>query len=112
LHSDDTSDGLYGCVNGAVLSEHLLEPALREAERFLPRNTQPTICGFPATNGIIYHTSNGVLQSVPGLKNPPFELTLESPQEAPLHRQVDALAAALQTILVEYRSLMAVAQNI
>ncbi len=112
LHSDDTSDGLYGFVNGAVLSENLLEPALREAERFLPRNTRPQIDGFPANNGIIYHSYNGVLQSVPGLSNPPFELTLETPKKAPLHRQVEALAAALQTILVEYRYLMAVAQNI
>jgi hypothetical protein len=112
LHCDDTSNGLYGYVNGAVLSESLLEPALREAERFLPRNTQPHIDGFPANNGIIYHSYNGVLQAVPGLKQPPFELTLETPKDAPVHLQVDAFCAALQTILVEYRYLMAMAQNI
>jgi hypothetical protein len=39
-------------------------------------------------------------------------LTLETPQKAPLHRQADAFAAALKTILVEYRYLMAIAQNI
>lgn len=55
---------------------------------------------------------NGVLRSVPGLPRPPFELTLETPQKAPLHRQVDAFAAALKTVLVEYRYLMAIAQNI
>jgi len=49
---------------------------------------------------------------VPGLHRSPFELTLETPQNAPLHRQVEALAAALQTVLVEYRYLMAIAQNI
>jgi hypothetical protein len=112
LHSDDTSRGLYGFVNGAVLSENLLEPALREAEQFLPRNKRRQIDGFPAHNGIIYQGYNGVLRSVPGLHRPPFELTLEAPQKAPLHRQVEALAAALQTILVEYRYLMAIAQNI
>lgn len=112
LHSDDTSDGLYGFVNGAVLSQNLLEPALREAERFLPRNTRHIIDGFPARNGIVHQCYQGVLRSVPGLPRPPFELTLETPQKAPLHRQVDAFAAALQTILVEYRYLMAVAQNI
>jgi hypothetical protein len=112
LHSDDTSNGLYGYVNGAVLSEHLLEPALREAERFLPRNRGGVIDGFAARNGIIYESYDGVLRSVPGLSRPPFELTLETPQAAPLHLQVDALAAALQTILVEYRYLVAVAQNI
>lgn len=112
LHSDDTSEGLYGFVNGAVLSEHLLEPALREAERFLPRNLRRTIDGFPARNGIVDQCYNGVLRSVPGLERPPFELILETPQKAPLPRQIDAFAAALQTILVEYRYLMALAQNI
>ena len=112
LHSDDTSDGLYGFVNGAVLSENLLEPALREAGQILPRNKRRTIDGFPARKGIIYESYNGVLRSVPGLPRPPFELTLETPQAAPLHRQVDAFAAALKTILVEYRYLMAIAQNI
>jgi hypothetical protein len=112
LHSDDTSDGLYGYVNGAVLSENLLEPALREAAEVLPRNRSRQIDGFPARDSIIYESYNGVLRSVPGLPRPPFELTLETPQKAPLHRQVDAFAAALRTILVEYRYLMAIAQNI
>jgi murein peptide amidase A len=112
LHADDTSNGVYGFANGAVLSEHLLEPALRAAETFLPRNRRRTIDGFPARKGIIYSSYNGMLQSPKGLRQPPFELTLETPQHAPLHLQVDAFNAALQTILVEYRYLMAVAQNI
>jgi predicted deacylase len=32
LHSDDTSQGLYGFVKGSVLSEHLLQPALLAAD--------------------------------------------------------------------------------
>jgi hypothetical protein len=112
LHSDDTSPGLYGFVNGAVLSENLLEPALRAGESFLPRNRRRSIDGFPARKGIVYNCYDGVLKAVPGLKPPPFEITLETPQKAPLHLQVEALAAALQTILVEYRYLMAIAQNI
>lgn len=112
LHSDDTSDGLYGFVKGAVLSEHLLEPALLEASRFLPRNHRETIDGFPARSGIIHDGYGGMLQSIPGLPQPPFEITLETPQKAPLHRQVDAFVAALQTILTEFRYLQAVAQNI
>ena len=112
LHSDNTSNGVYGYVNGAVLSENLLEPALQSAEKFLPRNRRRVIDGFPAKNGIIYKSFDGVLRSVPGLQPPPFELTLETPQKAPLHLQVEAFAAALQTVLVEYRYLMAVAQNI
>src|SRR5581483_4534520 len=112
LHADDTSDGLYGYVAGAVLSEHLLEPALREAEQFLPRNHQRQIDGFAARNGIVSQCFDGVLRAPRDMQRPPFEITLETPQKASLHRQVEAFSAALQTILVEYRYLMAIAQNI
>ncbi len=112
LHTDDTSDGLYGYVAGAVLSENLLEPALREAERFLPRNRRRQIDGFAARNGIISESYPGVLRAPGNLQRPPFEITLETPRLAPLHRQVEAFSAALQTVLVEYRYLMAIAQNI
>jgi len=112
LHSDDTSDGLYGFVSGAVLTENLLEPALREAERFLPRNRRKVIDGFVARSGIITNGYSGVLKSLPGLARPPFEITFETPQLSPLHRQVESAVVALRTILVEYRYLMAIAQNI
>jgi len=112
LHTDDTSDGLYGYVAGAIHSENLLQPALREAEQFLPRNTGNKIDGFDATNGVITQCFNGVLRAPRNMKRPPFEITLETPQKAPLHRQVEAFSVALQTILVEYRHLMAIAQNI
>ena len=113
LHSDDTpGSGLYGYVNGAVLSEFLLEPALQAAEKFLPRDQRKTIDNFPAKNGIIYEAFDGVLRSVPGLPRPPFELTLETPQSAPLQLQVTALTVALQSIVTEYRSLLSFAQNI
>ena len=112
LHSDDATNGLYGFVSGAVLSEHLLEPALQAAEQFLPRNSGRVIDGFDAQRGIITDGYRGVLQAVPGLSSPPFEITFETPQKAPLHLQVEAFNAALQTILVEYRYLMALAQNI
>ena len=61
LHSDNTSNGVYGYVNGSVLSENLLEPALRAAEKFLPRDRRPVIDGFPARDGIIYRSFEGVL---------------------------------------------------
>jgi hypothetical protein len=112
LHTDDTSDGIYGYASGAVLSENLLEPALREAEQFLPRNSGENIDGFPAKNGIITQCFNGVLKAPQNVQRPPFEITLETPQKAPLHRQVEAFSIALQTILVEYRYLMAIAANI
>jgi murein peptide amidase A len=112
LHSDNTSQGVYGYVNGSVLSENLLEPALRAAEKHLPRDRRPVIDGFPARDGIIYRSYEGVLRSLPGMERPPFELTFETPQRAPLYLQVEAAAAALQTILQEYRPLRSFAQNI
>jgi predicted deacylase len=113
LHSDDTSPGLYGFATGAVLSEYLLEPALRAAERFLPRNHGPVIDGFAARRGIINDDIyQGVLRSPNGLAQPPFEITFETPQLTPPDLQSAAVDAALRTILIEYRSLMALAQNI
>lgn len=112
LHADDTSAGLYGFVNGEVLSKYLVEPALRAAERFLPRNRDHRIDGFPAEGGIIYECYNGVLQAPAGLSHPPFEITLETPHLADMDLQVEAFCAALETILLEYRALISVAQNI
>ncbi len=112
LHADDTSHGLYGFVNGEVLSKHLLEPALRAGERYIPRNREAQIDGFAADQGIIYECYNGVLQSPAGMQQPPFEITLETPHASPLSLQVSALHAALESILTEYRSVMAIAQNI
>jgi len=112
LHSDDTSSGLYGFVNGTVLAQHLVQPALESAERFLPRNVGMRIDGFPAQKGIIYECYNGVLQAPEGMTQPPFEITLETPHHAPMDLQVEAFSAALETILVEYRGLMSIAQNI
>ena len=62
--------------------------------------------------GIITEGYRGVLRSVPGLPRPPFEVTFETPQTAPVHRQVEAFNAALKTMLVEYRYLIAIAQDI
>jgi murein peptide amidase A len=112
LHADDTSSGLYGFVNGAVLSQYLVEPALSAGERFIPRNRERQIDGFAADRGIIYECYNGVLQAPAGLSHPPFEITLETPHAAPRELQVEAFCAALETILVEYRSLISIAQNI
>ena len=112
LHSDDTSDGLYGFVNGEVLSENLLDPALRAAEQYLPRNLAHSIDGFSAHRGIIHEGYLGTLRAVPNVKPRPFEITFETPKFAPQDRQVAAAATALETILVEYRQFMAISQSI
>ena len=112
LHSDDTSDGLYGFVRGAVLTRGLLEPALAAAEKVVARNRKPIIDGFPAENGIISQCYDGILTSPPELHPAPFEIILETPQSAPMEAQVHAFAVAMRTILVEYQKLLAFAANL
>jgi hypothetical protein len=112
LHTDDTSAGLYGFVRGAVLTRGLLEPALAAAEKVIPRNPSRIIDGFPAENGIISQCYEGILTSPPELDPAPFEIILETPHSAPLDRQVQALALAVETVLAEYQKLLAFAANL
>lgn len=112
LHADDTSDGLYGFVRGAVLARSLLEPALCSAEKILPRNCGAVIDGFAAENGIISQCYDGILTSPPKLENSPFEIILETPQQAPEAKQVDAFVNASLTILAEYRKFIAFAADL
>jgi hypothetical protein len=112
LHSDDTSEGLYGFFRGPDLSKELLEPALWAAERHLYRNTRLVIDGFRARRGLIDGGYSGILAAPPGTQPMPFELTFETPASAPLHLQVEATVAALHSILAEYRIVMSLAQSI
>ena len=112
LHTDDTSDGFYGIVRGATLTKHLIEPALQAAEKFLPRDRRAVIDGFQARNGVIRDCYDGVLSAPPRSRPRPFEIILETPQPPPEYLKVCALVLALQTILAEYRQLIAYAQNI
>lgn len=112
LHADDTSDGMYGFVRGAVLSKGLLEPALKAAEAVLPRNRDPLIDGFPAHEGIISECYDGILTSPPDLQPLPFEIILETPHSAAEEKQVEALVRALSAILLEYQKLLAFAANL
>lgn len=112
LHTDDTSDGLYGYAHGPVLTQHLLRPALAAAAQLLPRNQAEIIDGFRARDGIIRDSYEGVLRAPPGVKPRPFEVILETPHHAPQYLQEAALALALCTILDEYRKLIAYAQNL
>jgi len=111
LHADDTSDGIYGFVRGAVLTRALLDPALAAAETVLPRNRNSIIDGFAAENGIISECYDGILTSPPELHPQPFEIIFETPQAAPLSRQADAVLVAVRTVLVEYQKFLAFAAN-
>lgn len=112
LHADDTSDGMYGFVRGATLTENLLRPALREAGKILPRNNNALIDGFAARDGMIYDVYEGILGAPSGVEPVPFEVILETPHSAPLDLQVSALNAAVKTILAEYREMISFAQDI
>ena len=112
LHSDDTSNGMYGFVRGAVLAKSLLEPALIAAEQYLPRNRDAVIDGFAAENGIISHCYDGVLTAPPKLAGTPFEIILETPHAAAMERQVQALLGSMQAILGEYRKFIAFAAGL
>lgn len=112
LHADDTSEGVYGFVRGAVLSQALLEPALRAASAILPRNRNSIIDGFPARDGIISECYDGILTSPRDLDPTPFELILETPQSAPDARQEEALLLALHSILAEYQNFLSYAADL
>lgn len=112
LHSDDTSAGLYGFVRGALLARSLLEPALRAAERILPRNEQVVIDGFPAERGIISECYEGILTAPPKLENSPFEIIFETPHQTPVEKQVEAFVVAILSILAEYRKFIAFAADL
>jgi murein peptide amidase A len=112
LHTDDTSDGFYGIVRGATLTKHLVEPALRAAEKLLPRDERSIIDGFAARHGIIYDTFEGILSAPPKVRPRPFEIILETPAAPPAYMKETAFVAALQTILVEYQKFIAYAPNL
>ena len=112
LHADDTSEGIYGFVRGATLTENLLRPALREAGKILPRNNSALIDGFAARDGMIYDVYEGILAAPVEVQPVPFEIIFETPHFAPIDLQVAALDAAMRTILQEYRAIISFAQNI
>jgi len=112
LHTDDTSNGFYGFARGPTLTRSLIEPALRAAEAYLPRNNNAVIDGFPASNGIIRDSYPGVLSAPPRVSPRPFEIILETPQAAPSYMKERAMVAALQTILARYREFIAYAPNL
>jgi protein MpaA len=112
LHTDDTTDGVYGFVGGATLTEHLLKPALAAAERALPINAASEIDGFHAVNGIIHSRYDGILCAPAEQRPPPFEIILETPQHAHTSAQRGAFVLALRAILTEYRSVISFASDI
>ncbi|MFZ4598042.1 MAG: peptidase M14 [Terrimicrobiaceae bacterium] len=112
LHSDDTSEGLYGFVKGNQLTRYVLEPSLEAASVHLPRNLDRSIDNFQANNGVIEKGYTGILGAPPTQKPRPFEIVFETPHNAPLDLQVEANITAILSMLENFRSMIAQGQNI
>jgi hypothetical protein len=112
LHSDNTSEGLYGYAHGRLLNEALLKPALRASERILPRNHSPLIDGFEASEGLIHRCFEGVLSAPRAQRPQPFDLIFETPALSPLNLQIEATLIAIETVLEEYRVFLAHSINL
>ncbi len=112
LHADNTSQGFYGYARGALLTRQLMEPVLKAAEELLPRNRHSFIDGFHARDGVITECFDGVLGARPNSRSRPFEIILESPQQAPQFLQELAFASSLRAVLEEYRKFIAHAANL
>jgi hypothetical protein len=112
LHSDDTSEGIYGYAHGRLLNEELLRPALRACEGILPRDPRANIDGFVATESMLCDCYPGVLSAPPEQEPKPFDLIFETPAGAPHARQVAATVSALKSVLSEYRRFIAFGQNL
>ena len=112
LHADDETPGLYAFALGAQITEHVVEPALRAAERFLPRNCHPVIDNFTAQNGLILKGYPGMLCAPPEQSPRPFEIVFETPTYADFEHQVAANLAFLRAALDQYLQMQAVGQDL
>jgi hypothetical protein len=112
LHADDETPGLYAFALGAQVTEHVVEPALLAAERFLPRNCHPVIDNFTAQNGLIRKGYPGMLCAPPEQSPRPFEIVFETPAHADFEHQVAANLAFLRAALDQYLQMQAVGQDL
>jgi hypothetical protein len=112
LHADCDSPGLYAFALGAQVTENVVEPALRAAERVLPRNLESTIDNFDARDGLIRQGYDGMLCAAPEAYPKPFEIVFETPHQADMDQQVEANVVFLQTALAQYQQLMAIGQDL
>ena len=112
LHADNESRGLYAFALGAQVTQHVVEPALRAAEKVLPRNCDPTIDNFTAQNGLIRKGYPGMLCAAPEARPHPFEIVFETPHQAELEAQIAANLVFLRHALDQYLQLQAVGQDL
>ena len=112
LHADNDSGGVYAFALGAQVTQHVVEPALRAAEKVLPRNCDATIDNFTARNGLIRKGYPGMLCAAPEARPRPFEIVFETPHHADLEKQIEANLVFLRHALDQYQQLQAVGQDL
>jgi murein peptide amidase A len=100
LRSSGAINGFTGHARGATLTRHLVGPALQSAEQFVP---------LAQGNDALEET---ILTAPSGIQPRPFEVLLQSTQNAPSFLKECAFVTALHTILLEYRKFIAYARNI
>ena len=106
------NNGIHAHVASPTLNKALVQPALKAAGKFLPRDENRK------GDQIIPATTVGRNRYEWGLGNPaelkpaPFEITLETPRKAPPELQAKATVAALNSIIEEYRPFLASQPNI
>ena len=103
LHTDDTSEGIYGYVNGNTLTRHLLEPALRVTSSIIPRDDRSEIDTHPANDSMIFGGYQGILGAPEEQHPQPFSIVFETPHHAPMGKQVEAHLSAIREILSLFR---------
>ena len=104
LHTDDTSDGVYGFAHYGTGTDDLLHDALETAHHALPRCRSTLIDGFAANNAIVRECYAGVLSAPPEQQPRPWEIILETPQREPERLQRQAFVLAVAMILARYRT--------
>ena len=112
LHADNDSPGLYAFALGAQVTKYVVEPALRAAEKILPRNCDATIDNFTARNGLIRKGYPGMLCAAPEARPRPFEIVFETPHHADHEKQIEANLIFLRHALEQYQQLQAVGQDL
>jgi murein peptide amidase A len=104
LHTDDTSDGVYGFAHYGTGTDDLLHDALETAHHALPRCRSTLIDGFAANNAIVRECYAGVLSAPPEQQPRPWEIILETPQREAERLQRQAFVLAVAMILARYRT--------
>ena len=106
LRTDEKAEGLCGWAAAPMLRQHLIEPAQRAAEVFLPRD------GRLSSDAALQSGVIGGISAPPKVRLRPFEITLATPKTSPPAWNRAGLVVALEQILIQYRNLISYAQNI